>query len=163
MGAIVIRTRYDKGTESAEVATSVLIAFKKVKPNKDEKILKFIRVVKSLWYASTRHISSPEDRITSIKHCAPRISSKMATIDDFALKNIGLWWRYRISRHCDEWKYTIIGRIFESEIILIPPSSKISESSSNGSYRNTDEVWWRYGISRSCDEWLITNTARPAL
>jgi hypothetical protein len=38
------------------------------------------------------HISSPEDRITSIKHCAPRISSKMATIDEcieFALKNIG--------------------------------------------------------------------------
>ena len=34
----------------------------------------------------------------------------------------------------------IIGRIFESEIILIPPSLKISESSSNGSYRNTDEV-----------------------
>jgi hypothetical protein len=33
---------------------------------------------------------SPEDRITSIKHCAPRISSKMATIDEFALKNIGL-------------------------------------------------------------------------
>jgi hypothetical protein len=31
-----------------------------------------------------------EDRITSIKHCAPRISSKMATIDEFALKNIGL-------------------------------------------------------------------------
>jgi hypothetical protein len=24
------------------------------------------------------------------KHCAPRISSKMATIDEFALKNIGL-------------------------------------------------------------------------
>jgi hypothetical protein len=40
-----------------------------------------------------RHISSPEDRITSIKHCAPRISSKMATIVEcieFALKNIGL-------------------------------------------------------------------------
>jgi hypothetical protein len=51
-------------------------------------------------------------------------------------------------------KYIIIGRIFESEIILIPPSLKISKSSSNGSYRNTDEVWWRYGISRSCDEWL---------
>jgi hypothetical protein len=34
-----------------------------------------------------------EDRTTSIKHCAPRISSKMATIDEcieFALKNIGL-------------------------------------------------------------------------
>ena len=105
-----------------------------------------------IWYASTRHISSPEDRITSIKHCAPRISSKMATIDEFALKNIGLWWRYGMSRHCDEWKYSIIGRIFESEIIVIPPSLKISESSSNGSYRNTDEVWWRYGISRSCDE-----------
>jgi hypothetical protein len=45
----------------------------------------------------------------------------MATIDEFALKNIGLWWRYGISRHCDEWKYIIIGRIFESEIILIPP------------------------------------------
>ena len=43
-------------------------------------------------------------------------------------------------------------RIFESEIIVIPPSLKISESSSNGSYRKTDEVWWRYGISRSCDE-----------
>jgi hypothetical protein len=28
----------------------------------------------------------------------------------------------------------------KSEIILIPPSLKISESSSNGSYRNTDEV-----------------------
>jgi hypothetical protein len=45
--------------------------------------------------------------------------------------------------------------IFESEIVLIPPSLKISESSSNGSYRNTAEVWWRYGISRSCDEWYI--------
>jgi hypothetical protein len=33
---------------------------------------------------------SPEDRIIAIKHCAPRISSKMATIDEFALKNIGL-------------------------------------------------------------------------
>ena len=110
-----------------------------------------------IWYASTRHISLSEDRITSIKHCAPRISSKMATIDEcieFALKNIGLWWRYAISRHCDKWKYIIIGRIFESEIILIPPSLKISESSSNGSYRNTNEVWWRYGISRSCDEWI---------
>jgi hypothetical protein len=32
----------------------------------------------------------PETRITSIKHCAPQISSKMATIDEFALKNIGL-------------------------------------------------------------------------
>jgi hypothetical protein len=77
----------------------------------------------------------------------------MTTIDEFVLKNIGLWWRYGISRHCDEYKYIIIGRIFESEINLIPPSLKISESSSNGSYRNTDEVWWRYGISRSCDEW----------
>ena len=79
----------------------------------------------------------------------------MATINEcieFALKNIGLWWRYGSRRHCDEWKYIIIGRIFESEIILIPPSLKISESSSNGSYRNTDEVSWRYGISRSCDE-----------
>ena len=84
----------------------------------------------------------------------------MTTIDEFALKNIGLWWRYGISRHCDEWKYIIIGRIFESEIILIPPSLKISESSSNGSYRNTDEVWWRYGISRSCDEWLWWNCHR---
>jgi hypothetical protein len=95
------------------------------------------------------------------KHCAPRISSKMATIDEcieFALKNIVLWWRYRISRHCDEWKYIIIERIFESEIILIPPSLKISESSSNGSYRNTDEVWWRYGINRSCDEWFYVMT-----
>jgi hypothetical protein len=144
----------------------------------------------------------------------------MATIDEcieFALKNIGLWWRYGINRHwywgseadspevcrlgcpiqspiqscrslqalylckrlksspktrehvtndhvtiferhCDEWKNIIIGRIFESEIILIPPSLKISESSSNGSYRNTDEVWWRYGISRSCDECWTTNT-----
>jgi hypothetical protein len=77
----------------------------------------------------------------------------MATIDEFVLKNIGLWWRYGISRHYDEWKYIIIGRIFESEIILIPPSLKNSKSSSNGSYRNTDEVWWKYGISRSCDEW----------
>jgi hypothetical protein len=45
----------------------------------------------------------------------------MATIDEcieFALKNIGLWWRYGISRHCDESKYIIIGRMFESEIIL---------------------------------------------
>ena len=100
------------------------------------------------------------ERITSIKHCAPRISSKMATIDEFALKNIGLWWRYGFSRHCDEWKYIIIGRIFDSEIILIPPSLKISESSSNGSYRNTDEVWWRYGISRSCDEWNRCMTIR---
>jgi hypothetical protein len=48
------------------------------------------------------------------------IIPKMATIDEFDLKNIGLWWRYGISRHCDEWKYIIIGRIFESEIILIP-------------------------------------------
>ena len=108
-----------------------------------------------LWFLAM--ISSPEDRITSIKHCAPRISSKMATIDKFALKNIDLWWRYGISRHCDEWKYVIIGRIFESEIILIPPSLKIFESSSNGSYRNTDEVWWRYGISRSCDEWSLAS------
>jgi hypothetical protein len=60
-----------------------------------------------------------------------------------ALKNIGLWWRYGMNRHCDEWKYFIIGRIFESKIILIPPSLKISESSSNGSYRNTDEVFSR--------------------
>ena len=92
----------------------------------------------------------------------------MATIDEcieFALKNIGLWWRYGISRHCDEWKYIIIGRIFESEIILIPPSNslKISESSSNGSYRNTDEVWWRYGISRSCDECLTNLSSCPSL
>ena len=102
------------------------------------------------------HISSPEDRITSIKHCAPRISSKMTTIDEcieFDLKKICLWWSYGISRHCHEWKYIIIGRIFESENTLIPPSLKISENSSNGSYRNTDEIWWRYGISRSCDEW----------
>jgi hypothetical protein len=49
----------------------------------------------------------------------------MATIDEFVLKNIGLWWRYGIGRHYDEWKYIIIGRIFESEIILIPPSLKI--------------------------------------
>ena len=79
----------------------------------------------------------------------------MATIDEcieFALNNIGLWWRYGICRHCDEWKYIIIGRIFQSEITSIPPSLKISESSSDGSYRNTDEVWWRYGIRRSCDE-----------
>ena len=87
----------------------------------------------------------------------------MATIDEFVLKNIGLWWRYRISRHCDEWKYIIIGRIFESEIILIPPSLKISESSSNGSYRNTDEVWWRYGLSRSCDECSKGMTAITSL
>jgi hypothetical protein len=57
----------------------------------------------------------------------------MATIlDEFVLKNIDLWWRYGISRHCDEWKYIIIRRIFESKIILIPPSLKISESSSMG-------------------------------
>ena len=83
----------------------------------------------------------------------------MATIDELFFLNIGLWWRYGISRHCDEWKYIIIGRIFESEIILIPPSLKISKSSSNGSYLNTDEVWWRYGISRSCDEWTLLETA----
>jgi hypothetical protein len=58
---------------------------------------------------------------------------------------------YGVSRHWDEWKYIIIERIFEIEIILIPPSLKISENSSNGSYHNTNEVWWRYGISRSCD------------
>jgi hypothetical protein len=62
------------------------------------------------------------------------------------------WW----SKNKLSWdqlkQYIIIGRIFESEIILIPPSLKISESSSNGSYRNMDEVWWRYWISRSCDE-----------
>jgi hypothetical protein len=87
----------------------------------------------------------------------------MATIDEFALKNIGLWWRYGISRHCDEWKYIIIGRIFDSESILIPPSLKISESSSNGSYRNTDEVWWRYGISRSCDECMMKVRNQPKL
>jgi hypothetical protein len=131
----------------------------------------------------------------------------------------GVWWRYGISRSCDEWikrvgrltptdNHTAISgpifftnssivailelirgaqclievirssgeemwrvdayqipyysrgiEIFESEIILIPPSWKISESSSNGSYRNTDEVWWRYGISRSCDEWTLLETA----
>ena len=129
-------------------------AFPQVK--KQARICIVFFVPRDLWnhmiYASTRHISSPEDRITSIKHWTPQISSKMATIDEFVLKNIGLWWRYGISRHCDEWKYIIIGRIFESEIILIPPSLKISKSSSNGSYRNTDEVWWRYGIGRSCDE-----------
>jgi hypothetical protein len=76
----------------------------------------------------------------------------MATIDEFALKNIGLWWRYGISRHCDEWKYIIIGRIFESEIILIPPYWRFPKVVPNGSYRNTDEVWWKYGISWSCDE-----------
>jgi hypothetical protein len=90
----------------------------------------------------------------------------MATIDEcieFALKNIGLWWRYGISRHCDKWKYIIIGRIFESEIILIPPPLKISESSCNGSYRNTDEAWWRYGISRSCDECVELDSRHPLL
>jgi hypothetical protein len=34
------------------------------------------------------------------------------------------------------------------EITVIPPTKKISESSSNGIYRNTDEVRWRNGISR---------------
>ena len=72
------------------------------------------------------------------------ISSKMATIDEFALKKY--WSLMKVRNH------PTLRRIFESEIILIPPSLKISESSSNGSYRNTDEVWWRYGISRSCDE-----------
>ena len=85
----------------------------------------------------------------------------MAIIDEFVLKKYWSWWRYGISRHCDEWKYIIIGRIFESEIILIPPSLKISDSSSN-----TDEVWWRYGISRSCDEcvpssYLVRITIAP--
>jgi hypothetical protein len=90
----------------------------------------------------------------------------MATIDEFALKNICLGWRYRISRHWDEWTYIIIGRICESEIILIPLSLNISGSSSNGSYRNTDEVWWRYGISRSCDVWLcsvVSNSNNPVV
>jgi hypothetical protein len=52
---------------------------------------------------------------------------KMWRVDAYI--KIGLWWRYGISRHCDEWKYIIIGRIFESEIIFITPSLKISESS----------------------------------
>jgi hypothetical protein len=69
----------------------------------------------------------------------------------------------KISRHCDEWKYIIIGRILESEIIWIPPSLKIFESSSNGSYRNTDEVWWRYGISRSPQMEPPFNSAAPVL
>jgi hypothetical protein len=70
--------------------------------------------------------------------CAPLISSKMATIDEcieFALKNIGLWWRYGIRHHCDEWKYIIFGRKFESEIILIPPSLNIGHTCT---YINTD-------------------------
>jgi hypothetical protein len=53
----------------------------------------------------------------------------MATIDEFALKNIGLWWRYGISRHCDESKYIIIGQIFESEIILIITAEVLRERS----------------------------------
>jgi hypothetical protein len=61
---------------------------------------------------------------------------------------LALEWSILIIRHIVRWYQ----RVFESEIILIPPSLKISENSSNGSYRNTDEVWWRYGISRSCDE-----------
>jgi hypothetical protein len=69
------------------------------------------------------------------------ITYNLPHLRQYFMKDIGLWWRYGISRHCDEWKYIIIGRIFESEIILIPPSLKISESNSNGSYRNTDEVW----------------------
>ena len=56
-----------------------------------------------------------------------KLRSKMATIDEFALKNI---------------EYIIIGRIFESEIILISPSLKISESSSNGSYRQSANLGW---------------------
>jgi hypothetical protein len=49
-----------------------------------------------------------EDHITSIKHWAPRISSKMATIDEFALKNIGLWYmvRNQPSRGIEEAKRT---------------------------------------------------------
>jgi hypothetical protein len=42
----------------------------------------------------------------------------------------------------------------------------ISGSSSNGSYRNTDEVWWRYRISRSCDVWLcsvVSNSNNPVV
>jgi hypothetical protein len=96
-----------------------------------------ITVSCSIWYYCAKHTFSgwgvlgtimthmTEDHITSIKHCAPRLRSKMATIDEcivFGMKNIGLWWRYGISRYCDEWKTIIIGRIFESEIILIPPS-----------------------------------------
>ena len=34
------------------------------------------------------------------------------------------------------------------EITVIPPTKKISESSSSGIHRNTDEVRWRNGISR---------------
>jgi hypothetical protein len=43
--------------------------------------------------------------------------------------------------------------VYNENILLLDEYSKVFESSSNGSYRNTDEVWWRYRISRSCDEW----------
>jgi hypothetical protein len=86
-----------------------------------------------------------------IKHCAPRISSKMATIDEcieVALNNIGLWWRYGISRHCDEWKYIIIRRIFESEIILI----------SYGKVKGKGVIFfnWPYPITRRNFGWFLT-------
>jgi hypothetical protein len=89
-----------------------------------------IEVIRSsgeeMWHVDAYQIPHYSRGIEEAKRTHPRF-------------DIGLWWRYGISRHCDEWKYIIIGRIFESEIILIPPSLKISESSSNGSYRNTEK------------------------
>jgi hypothetical protein len=57
-------------------------------------------------------------------------------------KNIGLWWRYGISRDCDEWKYIIIGRIFESEIILTPITRIIQSLyyAPAGRYINSDSA-----------------------
>jgi hypothetical protein len=75
-------------------------------------------IIHSCHYLIPLVATSAEDCITSIKHCAPRISSKMATIDEFVLKNIGLWWRYGISRHWDEWKYIIMFSLITYLILI---------------------------------------------
>jgi hypothetical protein len=49
------------------------------------------------------------------------------------------------------------------QITVIPPTNKISESSSNVIYRNTDEVRWRNGINRvNCDSgrWLDSSNIK---
>jgi hypothetical protein len=43
MGAIAIRTRYDEGTESAEVATSAVIAQKKPQKNETVELLLHVK------------------------------------------------------------------------------------------------------------------------
>jgi hypothetical protein len=48
-----------------------------------------------------------------------------------------------ISRHCDEWKYIIIGRIFESEIILIPIviRTRYDEGTESAEVATSDYFW----------------------